>query len=545
MSQDISPISSSAAIEAYLRSYIFTDADGSFRLNESALLTWLTEQFGYLNGAGSEATPTDKNAVAADIVNRLGSIINRENWASNPAYPRPENNDAETIRSRLVSLRDQLFNAAHAIETPYQDYQAGLAARSKALFNTIVAPNFPAGVAVIEATRVYVETLVTDRGEESRPSDVTVLSTIDQNDTITLTCAAAPGGRNIAYRRIYRSATGTQSSAFKLQGEYPVATTVITDSKPDAQLSDVCPTFGWLEPPAALKGLTGMPNGMMLGYDGRTLYACEPYAPYAFPAKYDKPLAHQITGIVAVGQSAFVGTTGRPYLVSGSDSASLSEELISSREPCVSARSMVAIENSVFYASPNGLALYENGRVVIVSKGVIDRKTWQAYVPSSMRAVEFNGMYLAFFTRSDNSQGCLIFDYETRSFSEMAQTADALFADESGVYALIGTTIYDVLPKTGNYRTGSWYSKTFRLGRPQSFGWLHVDSDFLNNGSAVSATVRIYASGSLLQTLTVSSSAPVRVKPGKHSDWRAEVDCAAQINGVVLATTTEELKAAI
>jgi hypothetical protein len=427
-----------------------------------------------------------------------------------------------------------------AFEAPYHDFQSGLSARAKVIFNDIVGPGFPNGSEPIVSTRVYVETFVTDRGEESRPSPASALLTLDENDEARITCNGAPSGRNVVSRRLYRSATGTTSSAFKLQGEYPIANNYITDVKPDAQLNDICPTFGWLEPPADLQGLAAMPNGIMLGFVNRTLYACEPYEPYAWPAKYDKPLAHQITGVVAVGQSLFVGTTDRPYFVSGSDSASLSEELISSKVPCSSARSMVAIQNSVFYASPDGLALYENGRVTIVTKGVIDRKTWQAYNPATMRAAEYDGMYMAFYTKADATKGCLVFDYENKTLAELDQAADAVFANSAGVYILNGTTVYDLAPAAGANRTGYWNSKTFRLARPQAFAWIMVDGDF-----AGAATVRVYGDGTLIHTATISDGKPVRCKPGRHTDWRVEIEGALRITGVILASTTDELKAVI
>jgi hypothetical protein len=330
-----------------------------------------------------------------------------------------------------------------------------------------------------------------------------------------------------------------------LQGEYPIETTSITDSTLQERLGEACPTFGWLEPPAVLQGLTELPNGIMLGFVGRTLYTCEPYAPYAWPVKYQKPLPYDIVGIVAVGQSAFVGTIGHPYILSGADSASLSEDRIASRVPCASRKSMVAIEGSVLYASPHGLALYENGQVSIVTKVLFDRTTWQSYKPETMRAAEFDGVYYAFYTKTDNTKGCFAFDYQSRTFCELDQPADAVFANADGIYILDGTDIRDFMPVTGANRAGYWYSKTFRLARPQSMGWLHIDADFENGGSPAPVTVRLYGDGNLHHTVIVSDDTPVRVPPGKFSEWKIEAESASAISGIVTATTTEELKAAV
>jgi hypothetical protein len=544
MTADINSSTTAAAVVTLLADFIDIDADGSKRLNYVGMNTWLKRQFGLISTATRYTAPRTKAGDADAIVQQLRAAIDRENWTEHPNYPGTVSVKGD-VRLRLVEVRDKMAQEAAAIEAPYKEYRAALVTRARALFNTLVVPTFPAGTENEEKTRVYVETFVTDRGEESQPSAASALLTMGDADSAEVTCSVPPVGRNVTARRLYRSASGTTSSAFKLQGEYLIAQTVITDTKLDKELNEVCATFGWLEPPAGLKGLTGLPNGVMLGYVDRTLYACEPYHPYAYPAKYDKPLAHQITGIVAVGQSAFVGTTGRPYLVTGSDSNSLTEELISSKVPCVSARSMVAIGNSVFYASQDGIALYENGRVVIVTKGIIDRKAWQLYAPASMRAAEYDGMYKVFYTKSGGAKGALVFDYENRTITELDQAADAVFSDDDGIYVINGSNVYDIMPAAGANRVGYWNSKTFRLARPQAFAWLHVDSTFLNGATPVSATVRIYAEDVLHETVTVSTSKPKRIKPGRATDWRIEIECAAIINGVVLASTTDELKAVL
>lgn len=545
MAQEISPLSDPAFVTAKVRSFIYTDTDGSQRVDEGRLTTYLADQFSYLTTSG--ATPALKFAQANNIAMILNSVVGREHWNTRSDYPANPINETESIRTKLVELRAQMASTAKDITNQYRAFEAGLSTRVKALFNQLVLPSFPAGVTRTETTRAYVETFVTDWGEESRPSPVSALATLDENDSATIACSAAPAGRNIVKRRLYRSATGATTSAFRLQGEYPIAQTTINDDVDDAQLNEACPTFGWLEPPAGLQGLIGMSNGVMMGFVGSTLYVCEPYKPYAFPAAYDKPLPHQIVGMVALDQSAFVGTVKYPYLVTGADSASLSEQKINDLIPCASARSMVAISGAVFYASTDGLALYENGHVVIVSDG-IDRKTWQSYNPASMRAAGFDGRYIAFYTKADNSRGALVFDYKTRTLAELDQGADAVFSNQDGLYVLDGTNLLDLMPAAGTPRAGRFYTKTFRLPRPQSFGWLHVDGE---NLGANPATVRIYAdygdgSGMVLhQNATISASGAVRVKPGRASDWRLEIESSATLNGVTLATTTEELKAAL
>lgn len=544
MPQEITAQTAPATIQAKLREFIYMDADGSQRVNSANLAQYLVDQFSYVTGGG--VAPTTKQAQAQAIANTLASAIGREAFAGNPAYPSaPAGGSSEATKAALIELRTQMYRQVQAATDPFREFDALLATRVRSMFNTMVLPSFPAGIKLLETTRAYIETFVTDRGEESAPSPVSNLHTLDQNDTTTVQCNDAPPGRHITHRRLYRSATGTTQSAFRLQGEYPISEKFITDDKLDEHLNEPCPTFGWLEPPAGLKGLVGMPNGMMLGYVGRTLHACEPYHSYAYPAKYDKPLAHDITGLVAFGQSAFVGTTGRPYIVSGSDAASLSEQLISSGMPCMSARSMVAIGNAVLYAAPDGLALYENGSVSIVTSSVFDRAAWREYRPQTMRAGEYDGRYIAFYTKADGATGALVFDYQSKTMAELDQQADAVFSSEDGLFVLDGANIHNLFPTSGSNRAGSWHSKEFRLVKPQGFAWIQVDSDFRNRLLPASCTLTIYADDVLHQVVTIDSRAPVRCKAGKATNWRIEVDSNARIEGIVLATTTEELKAAL
>jgi hypothetical protein len=533
-------------IAAAVRYHLYTAADGSITVSTDQMQPWLAEQLNAI-GNNSFITKAAKQAMAASITADFKRSMDAIKTSGTVPYPVTAGSTVpnnEVTKNRLAELRNLMAQKVTELEGPYHDFEAGLASRTKALFNSLVAPSFPAGVTIEKTTRTYVETFVTDWGEESRPSEASALIDLDQNDSATITGSVAPTDRHVVSRRLYRSASGTTSSAFKLQGEYPIAQSIMVDDLPDEQLNEVCPTFGWIEPPANLKGLTGLPNGIMVGFVGRTLHFCEPYEPYAYPVKYDKPLAQNIIGLVAVGQSLFVGTTGRPYLVSGADSSSMSEELISSKVPCSSARSMVAISGSVFYASPDGLALYENGAVNIISKSVIDRDKWRSYQPETMRACEFDGTYYAFYTTTGGTRAALAFDYEQRAFIEIDQAADAIFSDAKGMYLLDGNNILEFFPQSGQYRSGTWHSKEFQLARPQGFGWLKIDSDFVNNGTPASVTVRLYSDNVLFYTVVVTSARPVRCPPGVAEQWRVEFDTSARVTAVVLATTTEELKVA-
>jgi len=548
MAQQITPTSTVPVVEGFVRQFIGTSSSGEPALNENDMVTWLAEQFSYIlpsgTASGRAMSLATATARAKEIAQALKVDLGIYRDPGTNYSPDAAANGVK-MRDRLVALRTSIEAEVQRMESDYQTFQVSLINSARSAFASIASSAIPDGIDLNEVTRAYIETFVTDRGEESRPSPVSALVTLDQNDYATVTGSSAPAGRFITKRRLYRSATGATTGAYRLQGEYPVAQTVIEDKKLDKELNDVCATFGWIEPLADLKGLVGMSNGIMLGYIGNTLHACEPYAPYAWPAKYDKPLPHKIMGVVSMGQSAFVGTSKFPYLVSGSDSASLTEQKLPNLVPCVSARSMVTISNAVFYASPDGLALYENGQVVVVTSGIIDRAAWAAYNPATMVGAGFDGRYFAFYKRTDGVRGCLVFDYTSRTISELAQAADGVFADDSGIYVLDGIQVRDMLPADGARRTSLWRSKVFRLNQPQAMLWLHVDSSFADAGAAKAVTVRVFADGVLRHTAQVSSGKPVRLPPGRFTTWQIEIEAAVIVNGVALATSTEELKAVL
>lgn len=531
--------SPSVDVYAAVRGFIYTESDGSKAVNVNGLAAWLAAQFSAITTAGVSLNA--KTDTARAIAQTLQTSIGREAFRSRDDYPKtPVGEVNAAVADRLVSLQQELEAESRKIDRAYSDFLSGANTMLKASFAGPLSEEIT-GIKLVEVTRAYVETFVTDRGEESSPSPASLLVTLDQNDSASITASSPPAGRFITKRRLYRSATTANNAVWRLQGEYPIAQTAITDDKLDAELNpDVLVTIGWKEPPANLAGLAAMSNGILLGYVGQTLHACEPYYPYAWPEKYNKPLPHKITGIVGLGQSALVGTTGYPYLLSGSDSMSLTEQKLPNLVPCASSRSMVAIGNSVFYAGTDGLALYENGQVAIVTEGIIDRKTWAAYNPDTMFAIGFDGRYFAFYTKAGGARGCLAFDYKSRTIAELDQQASAAFSNEAGAYVLNGAQILDMLPKDGANRSGTWKSKVFRLAQPQALLWLHVDAQLPAN-----VTVRVYANGQLHHTTVVTGAQPVRLPPGRFTQWQVEVQSDAIVSGVVLASTTDELKAVL
>ncbi|GAA4400301.1 hypothetical protein [Quisquiliibacterium transsilvanicum] len=431
----------------------------------------------------------------------------------------------DTLTAHYAILGDSLATLARNVVGHYSVAVAGRHAE------VAVSP-------VIEA-RFYVYTYVTDWGEESAMSPVSTMLEVDQNDTVGVTMAAAPSGRNVAKWRLYRSATGSTSSAFLFVAEGAVTGLTYTDSVAGAALGEPCPSGAWLQPPAKLGGLVGMPNGIMAGFFGSTVAFCEPYVPYAWPAEYWVALEHPVVGLGVFGQTLFVGTTGNPYFISGADSASMSAVKLDSPQSCASRRSIATVQGGVLYASPDGLCVATPNGVELVSTGLFTREDWQKLTPSTMVAAQHEGIYYLFYAGSGG--GCLTFDLTARKLGRIDLIATATHSDllTDTLYVAHSGTIHSVATaatrRTGEYQTGKM---TFERHVPMA--WLKVYGD---QTPEAPVTVQWYGEGVLRHTATVADTSPQRLPAGRWLEHEVHIASKARVTRLVMAGNTEELQA--
>lgn len=297
----------------------------------------------------------------------------------------------------LSTAAAYLKNASDRLESYYTATNVRLGEIVSAAVEQYVWKVPPTVERILE-TRGYIYTYVSDWGEESAPSPVTPLLTIDQNDSVDVSIGApavtSPYG-TITHWRLYRSSTTNVGAAYQFVAEVPIATTSYNDTKKQEELQEVCPSLTWTEPRSDLFALTGLPNGIMVGLaeDGRILCFSEPYQPYAWPREYELSLEYPGVGIGAFGQTAVVVTTGQPCYVSGADSANMSAQKIESAQACVSKRSIVSADGGVLYASPDGICLAGPSGVELLTLGAYSREDWQALGLTTSFAAFSEGVY--------------------------------------------------------------------------------------------------------------------------------------------------------
>lgn len=259
--------------------------------------------------------------------------------------------------------------------------------------------------------RGYIITYVTDWNEESAPSPVSELLTLDQNDHVQIVAPPPPAGRNIVGWRVYRSSTTDRGAAYqlvvdeestsavKLDGSfayYDINNLSFLDTKRQEELQEPCATLTWAEPPANLKGLVGLPNGIMAGFFDKTLCLSEPYAPYAWPVEYQQTLKYPIVGLGVFGQTVVILTQGHPYFASGADSANFSAQEAEFPQSCIAKRTIASVEGGVMYASPDGLCLASPNGVEVLTHGAFSQEDWQALVNSGAFGAYSDGSYYLF-----------------------------------------------------------------------------------------------------------------------------------------------------
>ena len=422
---------------------------------------------------------------------------------------------------------------------PGASYNLGIPAPSSAPTITGTA----AAEASASETRTYVYTYVSTYGEEGPPSPASNLATLDPTQPVYVdNLGSVPSGVHaISLKRIYRSSAVNGQAQLQFVVEVPVSQASYTDTVSQAALGEVLPSTDWVAPPANLLGLKLMANSIGIGFVENTVYLSEPNLVHAWPHQY--PTDYKIVGVGIFGQSAVILTEGYPYIMSGVDPQAMSMEKLGLMQSCVSMESIVDTDGGVIYASPDGLVLIGPGQMDILTKLMLSRKQWQAYNPSSIRAVVHDNKYIAFYTKTNGVRGVLVFDFSGQGAS--MTTADintdaavtALFTDPrtDTLYLAKGTSI--VRHNSGSALTFTWRSKTYRMPFPINIAVGQVVAD------AYPVTLKVYADGQLKTTKTVLDNNVFRLKGGfRAMDWEMELVGNSKITQATIASSVEEVR---
>lgn len=354
-----------------------------------------------------------------------------------------------------------------------------------------------------EATRVYVQTWVTDVGEESAPGDPTTLEVSPVQD-VDLVSATNRPYTWVTHKRIYRSVYDSSGQStlrlcsFSGVTDIPYNTSNLTDSLLDEELElDVLATEGFDPPPDALDMLAAMPGGFLAGAVGRTVYLSEPNLPYAWP--YQTTLDADVVATAVADNSLIAVTTEHPYVITGLTPDGMAQAKLPWPMAGTSKRGIASWMGRVFYTSPDGLVEVSGGAARLVTDGIISREYWQALGPTTMRMYTHDNVMLV---ASDTLLLVFTFTGGAITFTDSALVVAAGYLDVSTdtlQVVLSGqTAIKEFDPPAGTARTFTWRGRDAYYPAPQKMGAYRLQA------KSYPQTLRVYSEGSLAATVTVA-----------------------------------------
>lgn len=392
-----------------------------------------------------------------------------------------------------------------------------------------------------DETRYYAYTYLTNWDEEG-PPNVSAPVTCKPGATFSITgMALAPTGagetRGINRIRIYRTVAGSDGAAFYFLRDIPIATSSADDARPTG--ADVCPSTLYAMPPADARCLTALWNGMAACISGMSVRYSEPFRLHAWPVAYETLCHDTPIALGAFEKSLLVLTTGRPRLVYGSAPEAMDDVPVEFVAGCVSSRSVVSMGHGVCWATSDGLAYVGKDGARLLTAGVLLQDDWQAMNPTTMVGCQWNGLYFCFYDANGLKGFCIDPLNPERSLRFISTGYSAAFYDPLGekMYVLDGVAVKEWNAGASNM-TVEFTSKIFRLPSPQNMAVAEVISD------TYPLTFALYADDREPWEKVVISRDEFGL-PGDYlaDDYQIKVSTSADVAGVAVATSVEELRA--
>lgn len=445
---------------------------------------------------------------------------------------------------------------------PTTSYRLGVPAPESAITCTVYNPPVPTPDKTTDAsdnnsapqeqeddptdneTRFYTCTFVTAYGEEGPPGPQSPELTVKKGGSADLTMQPPPlQHSNITRRRIYRSVSGGGNADFLLVTELDAGVLSFHDDLLAEQLGPALETWHYVMPPDNMTGLCMMANGIAAGFAGNEVMFSEAFLPYAWPDSYRQTTAEDIVAIAPIGTALVVATKGEPYLFSGVSPSNISGAKLPLTQACVSRQSMVVMDGFVLYAGTNGLVSVDgSGNAVIATEKIISPEQWRGmFNPSSIKAYQYRGEYVARYTKTDGGQAVFIFNPQDMDIRHMSTTFDTAYNDTAT------DTLYLVKGRELSVSQGAntplqlvWRSKTFIAQENTSFSCLRIKAPYPER-----VGITVFADGQPVIRIppgTLSYSV-LKLPPVTGREWSLEVSGFGQVERITLSTSMPEMPA--
>jgi hypothetical protein len=284
-------------------------------------------------------------------------------------------------------------------------------------------------------------------------------------------------------KRIYRTLTSATGTEYHYLVTVSVATTTYSDTiaDTDAAVNETLPSTNWLMPPANMRGIVIMANGIACGFFGNEVCFSEPFKPYAWPLAYRQTYDQDIVAIGINGTTLVGMTEGNPFTITGVDPVTMGGGMqnLGVAWPCMAKGSVASFAFGVGYAAPQGMVIV-GPQVDIVTKDLFTQKEWSELNPDTFIATAADNRYYAGYSANDSSLMFVIDKSEAASFVKVNQRITDIWADPATgkLYVAADKKIYQWEGDVGTKLSYEWRSKKFLTAPPINYGAAKIDADF-------------------------------------------------------------------
>ena len=321
----------------------------------------------------------------------------------------------------------------------------------------------------------------------------------------------APHNTSGMTKRLYRSITTTNTGTeYQYIATITAATTSYSDTTTDANLGETLPSTLWLMPPADLKGIVILANGIAAGFRGNEIYFSEPFKPYAWPIAYQQTYDQDIVAIGVNGTTLVGMTKGNPFTITGVEPVTMGGgmEKLGVAWPCMAKRGVATFAFGVAYPAPQGLVMIGPPND-IVTRDLFTLKEWSELNPDTFIGASADNRYYSGYSADGSSLMFVIDKAEPASFLKVNQRITAIWADPwtGKLYVAADKQIYRWEGDEGTKLSYEWKSKNFLTAPPVNYGAVKIDADFdMTEGESGAAQTAYDAAIAANETLITSGA---------------------------------------
>ena len=426
-----------------------------------------------------------------------------------------ESVDSATKKVVITLSTTQTYTSGGTWERGAPHNTAGMTKRIYRTLTSSSGTEYHYVVTVAAATTTYSDTASDEAvglGEVLPSATKKVVITLSTTQTYTSGGTwerGAPHNTAGMTKRIYRTLTSSSGTEYHYVVTVAAATTTYSDTASDEAvgLGEVLPSAKWAMPPATMRGIVIMANGIACGFFGNEVCFSEPFRPYAWPIAYRQTYDQDIVAIGVTGTTLVGMTQGNPFTITGVEPVTMGGGMqkLGVAWPCMSKRGVASFPFGVGYPAPQGLVII-GVQSDIVTKDLFTQKEWANLNPNTFVAATADNRYYAGYYANDKDQMFVIDKTETAAFIEINQGITGIWSDPltGKLYIAVDKKIYEWEGDPGTKLNYEWKSKQFLTASPLNYGAVKIDADFemteTEQFGAADAVAAIIASNKVLMT---------------------------------------------